>query len=47
MTISLTETGNTEATVSKYFTSYVNGIVEGTDMHIMLEATRGHYFIHQ
>ncbi len=36
-TIPLAETGNTEAAVSKDFTSYVNGIVEGTDMHIMLD----------
>lgn len=38
MTSPLTETENTEATVSKDFTSYLSGIVEGTDMHIKLDS---------
>ncbi len=38
MTTPLTETENAEATVSKDFTFYVNGIVEGADMHIMLDS---------
>lgn len=38
MSIPLIETENTEATTRTDLTSYVNGIVEGTDMHIMLDS---------
>ncbi len=34
--IMATESNNTETTVSKDFTSYENGIVEDSHMHIML-----------
>lgn len=38
MSIPFIESENTEATVRTDLTSYVNGIVEGTDMHIMLDS---------